>query len=93
MQQIILNEKLILSFEIADKKVRLVVLQADEELVCRKETLKNLKHFLEKDQAHIFKGRLQLKKKEDVIEVLVKQNSAGVISSNTFKKVLEMMNN
>lgn len=93
MQPIILNEQLTLLFEPNHKKVRLVVLQADEELVCRKETIKKLQQFLSVKQAHIFKGRLQLSKNEDVIEVLVKQNSAGIISSNTFKKVLETMNN
>ncbi|RZL20725.1 MAG: hypothetical protein EOO96_24720, partial [Pedobacter sp.] len=71
MQQIILNEKLTLVFEPADKKVRLIVLQADEELVCRKETIKNLQQFLSAQKAHLFKGRLQLSKNEDVIEVLL----------------------
>lgn len=93
MKQIILNEQLTLLFEPTDRKVRLVVLQADEELVCRKETIKNLQQFLSTERAHLFKGRLQLNKNYNVIEVLVKQNSAGVISSNTFKKVLETMYN
>lgn len=93
MQQIILNEQLTMSFEPDHKKVRLVVLHADEELVCRKETIKKLQQFLSVKQAHIFKGRLQLSKNDDVIEILVKQNSAGIISSNTLKKILETMDN
>lgn len=93
MQQIILSEKLTLGFEPLGGKLRLIIFETDEELVCRKETIKKLQQFLSVKQAHIFKGRLQLRKNEDVIEVLVKQNSAGIISSNTFKKVLEAMNN
>lgn len=61
MKQIILNEKLILSFEPSGKKIRLIITEADEDIVCRKETLKNLQHFLAAEQGYIFKGRLQLK--------------------------------
>ena len=46
MQQIILNEKLTLVFEPLGKKVRLIITEADKELVCRKETIKNLQYFL-----------------------------------------------
>jgi hypothetical protein len=93
MQQIILNEQLTLKFEPDHKKVRLVVLQADEELVCRKETIKNLQQFLAEEQAHVFKGRLQLSKNDDVVEVLVKQKSVGTISSITFKNVVDTIHN
>ena len=88
MQQIILNEKLVLSFELLDKKVRLIVLQADKELVCRKETTKNLQHFLSADQIDIFKGRLQLKKHNDIIEVVVKNMPVAIVSANSFREVL-----
>ena len=88
MQQIILNEKLILSFEPSGKKIRLIIIEADEELVCRKETLKNLQHFLAEDQAHLFKGRLQLKKHDDIVEVFIKDKPVAIISSNNFQEVL-----
>ena len=88
MQQIILNEKLILSFEPSGKKIRLVITEADEELVCRKETLKNLQHFLAEDQAHIFKGRLQLKKHDDIVEVFIKNMPVAIVAASNFKDVL-----
>lgn len=93
MQQIILSKKLTLGFEPLGKKLRLIIFEKNEELVCRKETIKNLQQFLSAERAHLFKGRLQLSKNDNIIEVLVKQNSAGVISSDTFKKVLETMDN
>jgi len=88
MQQIILNEKLILSFEPSGKKIRLVITEADKELVCRKETIKNLNHFLVEDRAHIFKGRLQLKKHDDIVEVFIKDIPTAIISANSFREVL-----
>ncbi len=91
MQQIILDEKIALAFEPLEKNIRLIVLQANEELVCRKETLQKLNRFLSADKAHLFRGRLQLEKKNDLIEVLVKQKSVGIISSGKFKEVLEMI--
>ena len=93
MQQTILNEKLTLVFEPLGKKLRLIIFEGDLELVCRKETLKNLQHFLSASEAHIFKGRLQLSKKENIIEVLVKQKPIGIISSSNFKDLLETMSN
>jgi len=45
MLQLILNDKLILSFEPLGKKVRLIISEAEVELACRKETIKNLKKF------------------------------------------------
>ncbi|TKC02538.1 hypothetical protein [Pedobacter cryotolerans] len=93
MRQIILNEKLTLAFEPLGNKLRLIIFDAGEELVCRKEKHKNLQHFLAEEQAHIFKGRLQLKKIGGIIEVLVKNKSIGVISSNSFEEVLDAFNN
>lgn len=93
MQKIILNEKLTLAFESLGEKLRLIIFEVDEELVCRKETLTNLQHFLAEDHAHIFRGRLQLKKKDSVIEVLMKQKTVGLISSSTLKETLNILGN
>lgn len=88
MQQLILNSKHVLVFEPSGKKIRLVITEADEELVCRKETLKNLQHFLAQEQAHIFKGRLQLHKINDAIEIIVKDKPIAIISSASLEKIL-----
>ncbi|TKC10321.1 hypothetical protein FA048_09005 [Pedobacter polaris] len=89
MRQIILNEKLTLSFETLDKGVRLIISEADMELVCRKETYKNLQNFLKADEINIFKGRLQLHKRNEIIEVVIKNKPSAIISTNDFKNVLD----
>ncbi|MFI5453244.1 hypothetical protein ACHMWN_13935 [Pedobacter sp. UC225_61] len=75
MLQLILNDKLILSFEQLGKKARLIISEAEVELACRKETIKNLKKFLTEDETKIFKGRLQLHKQSDIIEISTKKQT------------------
>jgi len=88
MHQINLNEKYTLSFEQSGKKIRLIVSAANEKLVCRKETINNLKSFLLKDQLRIFKGRLQLNKLNDIIEVVMKDKPIAIVSASNFEHVL-----
>lgn len=88
MKQIVLNHHYMLSAEPDGKKVRLIVSMANVEVVCRKETLKNLTSFLKETEAKIFKGRLQLHKQEDVIEVIVKKERIAVISAMEFEKLI-----
>jgi hypothetical protein len=82
MKEIKLNNELSLFFEPLNKRVRLVVSENGEELVCRKETIKNLNNFLKTEESHLFKGRLQLDKKEANIYVILKNEIIGMISSN-----------
>ncbi|MFD0941192.1 hypothetical protein [Pedobacter boryungensis] len=89
MQQLILNEKLILSIESLGKKVRLIISELDTELACRKETIKNLERFLIEYEAKIFKGRLQLHKYNEIIEVVLKSKPIAVISSSDFKSIID----
>lgn len=88
MQKLILNDQLILSFEPLGKRVRLVVSTSDEELACRKETIKNLTSFLKLEETHIFKGRLQLNKHGDIIELNIKNKPTALISSKDFEQIL-----
>lgn len=83
-----LNEKLMLSFLPSHQAVKLVISEADVELVCRKETLKNLIQFLKADEMHIFKGRLQLHKQGKIIEVIMKNKSIAIVASSDFEKAL-----
>lgn len=91
MRQIRLNKELILSFEPFEKKIRLVVSTNTNELVCRKESLKKLKAFLQPEQNHIFKGRLQLDKQGEVIELLVKNKPAAFIATKDFEQILNQL--
>lgn len=88
MQNIILNERLTFSLESLDKKVRLIVFDADKELACRKETPKNLQKFLTVNEATLFKGRLQLNKYRDDIEVVIKGQPIAIIPLKTFGRAL-----
>jgi hypothetical protein len=89
MNQINLSNNLVLSFEPLDKRVRLVVFSEGKELACRKETIKKLELFLATDETHLFKGRLQLNKKKDLINIVLKNQSVGVISSTELSKALQ----
>ena len=88
MQRIALNDSLTLSFEPFGKKVRLIVATIDEELACRKETIKNLMAFLKLEETNIFKGRLQLNKHGEVIELNVKNKPIALVSSKDFEQIL-----
>ncbi|KQC01080.1 hypothetical protein [Pedobacter sp. Hv1] len=88
MQKIILNNELTLSFEPLGKRVRLVVSTTANELVCRKETIKNLTSFLKLEENHLFKGRLQLNKHGDIIELNIQNKPTALISSKDFEQIL-----
>ena len=80
-----------MSFEPLGKIVRLIIAEADEELVCRKVTIKNLKIFLIADEPKIFRGRLQLCKRNNVIEVIMKDKPIAIISLSSFEQVLNKL--
>lgn len=62
MDTIKLSERHSLGIEIENKRLRLIVLAGNEELVCHKTTVSELKRFLMHDKVRLFKGRLQLNK-------------------------------
>lgn len=89
MEAISLNNNFKLSFEKLAHTIKIIVSKNDEEWVCRKEKLKNLFLFLEMDKKYIFKGRLQLFKLGDRIDIQVKHSVVGTISKESFEKVLK----
>ena len=70
--------------------VRLIVFNGDDEWVCRKETLRNLAKFMAAGEGHIFKGRLQIYKNDDVVTVEVKGQRIGIIPSVYLKSLLQL---
>ncbi len=70
-----------LSIEIADEKVRLIVLKNDTEWVCRKVPIKQLISDLKGDQNQLFKGRLQLHKSanKQLLQIHAKNEFLGTI--------------
>ncbi|MFW0715220.1 hypothetical protein [Pedobacter sp. N23S346] len=91
MESIFLNNNLKLSFEKLPHSIRLIVSKNGEEWVCRKEKLKSLFTFLETDKEHLFKGRLQLIKTNDQIDIQVKNESISSISIEAFQQALIKM--
>ena len=77
-----------LTISLLGKKVRLPVADKGVENVCRLESLKNLNKFAGSSAGHLFKGRLQLHKDENGIQVIVKGEIVGVISEDLFKNLL-----
>ncbi|MBC6110356.1 hypothetical protein ACFOG5_05745 [Pedobacter fastidiosus] len=86
MESIILTNGFKLSFEKLPNTIRLIILKDDEEWVCHKEKLKNLFSFLEVDIKNLFKGRLQLFKFDNRIDIQVKNKHISSISIETFNK-------
>ncbi len=91
MHTIKINNGLNLGIERDEKKVRLVVLDNKNELACRKETFGNLHKFIAAKDAHAFKGRLQLFKHRDIINVEVKGEKLGVVAAHTFGNYLSKL--
>lgn len=88
MYTIKINNGLNLGIERNEKKVRLVILDNKKELACRKETFGNLHKFIAANNAHAFKGRLQLFKHHDTISVEVKGEKLGSVSAVSLEKYL-----
>jgi len=76
------------SVEFYGKKIRLVVYEDDVEKVCRKSTIKSLKDFIQSDENHRFKGRLQLSKTGGKTVVLVKGISIGNFGDEDWEKLI-----
>lgn len=81
-----------LAIENIDKKARLLVYNNGVENVCRKSTLKNIAAFMQTSENHLFKGRLQLHKENDMINILVKGNKVGEIPVSAFLSYLQRFN-
>ena len=84
-----LNEAYSLAIEPSQKKVRLVVYKNGVENVCRRDTIVHLEHFILSDEERIFKGRLQLCKSGDSLNVEVKGDTIGTLKFNDFINFLE----
>ncbi|GGH05533.1 hypothetical protein [Pedobacter zeae] len=88
MEHILLENDLSLSFEKLPHTVRLILSKNNEEWACRKEKLIKLLTFIDIDQAHVFKGRLQLIKSDDNISIQVKNKHICSVTAEKFKQAL-----
>jgi hypothetical protein len=88
MNLIELDNNYTFGIESQGKKARLVVYKGGVENVCRQETLKNLTKFIQSDENHLFKGRLQLHKSPGGINVMVKGDLIGTLGDEVFADYL-----
>jgi len=88
MNTILLTGQLSFAVDQKEKRLRLIVFNGDDELVCHKADHSELKGFIQADVGHLFKGRLQLDKKNDHIVINVKGNTAGIISLTDFERLI-----
>src|SRR5476651_309872 len=72
----------------APLRVRLIIYKSGEVYVCRKESIYKLKQFLALGEGRAFKGRLQLVKHGDVIDVEVKGKAVGSVGFVEMEKLL-----
>ena len=78
-----------LHIETIDHKTRLIILENEQELVCRKERLSVIQAFLAKGEGRIFKGRLQLEHSGKELQIIVKNQIIGSIAPQLLAKALE----
>ncbi len=82
------NTRLVI--EPSDKKLRLIIINNNQEIACRKEFRNKIIDFLEKENEWLFKGRLQLRKNNNLVEVYFKKALVDCISIPLFTKMLEV---
>jgi hypothetical protein len=88
MTQFKLTGNLFLLTEPDGKNLRLIISDGVSELACRKETPGNLKRFLGSAETSLFKGRLQLRKNNEALVVVLKGEDIGVIGAEELEKAL-----
>ncbi len=77
-----------LAIEVKAHKLRLIVLENEQEFVCRTERISVIKRFFEQKEGQIFKGRLQLKHWHDRVQIFVKKVMIGSIERGIFESEL-----
>lgn len=85
-----LSEDYSLAIEVEGKRLRLIVFEDEEELVCRKTTAKELNQFLSGTENILFKGRLQLRKNAGQILIQVRGEVIGLIRKELLCTALEI---
>lgn len=88
MNRIKLGDNHSFGIEFYGKKARLVVYTGSVENVCRRESLKKLQNFIQSNENHLFKGRLQLHKNTAGISVLLKGEKVGDLSNQAFLRII-----
>ncbi len=78
------------AIECADKKIRLVLYKDQAEYVCRKERASTLKKYISSGEGHLFKGRLQLYKHRDRINIIARNEIIGTLSADQMAELCKL---
>lgn len=90
MNQIRLNDGIRMRIETMDNNVRLVLSKNSKELACRKGPLKEIDKFLALDTGNLFKGRLQLSKKDDLVAIHLNNKIVGEVTTIELNKLFDI---
>jgi len=87
--QLTQSHKLII--ENNDHRIRLIIMENEKELVCRKESIRKLEQCILLTETSIFKGRLQLFKQGNRIDILMKNTHIGSIQALDLQNGLSIL--
>lgn len=85
---IFLNDEYSLTLEDHGKGVRFVVAKNDNGFICRKEKKSTVYKFFQTSAIHLFKGRLQLDKQDDIITISAEGKVIGTADVEEFQTAL-----
>jgi hypothetical protein len=68
--------------ETHENRLRLVLQKDGEEWICRKESFRSLYAFLKTEDNRLFKGRLQLVKQQQQVQIIVKGTAIGSMAAD-----------
>jgi hypothetical protein len=88
MNRINLGHQLSFSIEPEVQRLRLIVSDDGEELVCHEVDRNQLEKFAHATEGHLFKGRLQLDKKGGDVLISVKGDTVGIIALSDFERLV-----
>lgn len=80
-----------LIIENLDHQIRLIIIENEKEAACRKETFRKLEQFILLPEGSIFKGRVQLLKHGNRIEILMKNTHIGSIQALDLQNGLSIL--
>ncbi|NBO72181.1 MAG: hypothetical protein EBU66_12200 [Bacteroidetes bacterium] len=81
-----------LRLEHYNNRLRIIIANDSEEIVCRKETRNNLLNFLESNEHMLFKGRLQLMNDDTFVSIIVKGELIGRVEKTDFIHLIHSLN-
>jgi hypothetical protein len=86
-----LQQGILFHIELYENRLRLVIRKDGEEWICRKESFRNLYAFLKTEDSRLFKGRLQLVKQQQQVQIIAKGTAIGSMAADWLKDRLDAL--